>query len=162
MRTVDDDFRLTPIDDADAVVFETDRRYVVLELVESPIEDVVDDDAVVGYFSFPWHAGNGVNFHATRFGFGVLDGALQFSKVFTNKEGVTLGTALPEDRIRDIDREIEFGLIQQLSRQRATTYEPAALERFGLGTELRILYPVRLVEQKTGESVVPTPQESDD
>lgn len=71
--------------DARGLLFETDRRYVVMQFTQSPMDGVVDSDSYIGYVSLPVRDGWRLDFDDPGLAVGWSNLAIVFSDMFDRK-----------------------------------------------------------------------------
>ena len=123
---------------ADGFLFETDRRFVVMQLTESRMEGVADDDSAVLYLSVPFSTREGLDVGHPAIAVGYLEVAAVFSDMFVRKDELSsIRTYRKSDS--KLKWSPDTAELLQLSREHARTPDPALMRELGVGQRLEIL-----------------------
>ncbi len=128
----------TRVPEAQRILFESDNRYVAMDLVEARTSGIVDDDAVVAYLMVPWSGRDGFHFGNPGVGVGWSSVAAEFSEMFNPKSEWNDGLK-PIDWSADPESSPTTRELAELSIQRSTIWDPSLIQEIDAGRRLQIL-----------------------
>jgi hypothetical protein len=137
------------------VLFESDRRDIVMKFTDSRVNGLVDDDDVMAYLSLPLEAPYGPQFDEPRFAVG--RGAMGFvvSGLFDSGDDGSAEHALWEE---NPELDLDSTELLQLSLERSTVYDFEALRGLDPGRGLQILDFASLIEPQEFASAAANPE----
>ncbi len=123
------------------VLFESDRRDIIMHFTESRMNGLVDDDSFVAYMSVPLDPVSGPQFDEPGFAVGWGNSAVALSRLFDGANGNDTPV-----RLDDPEMDLDANELLVLSLERNKVYDPAQLREIDPGVGLQILDYASLIE----------------
>jgi hypothetical protein len=134
------------IRDADGLLLESDRRFIVMQFTNTNMGGVIDSDSAVAYVSLPIDPDRGLDFRDPGLAVGWSSVSVVFSDLFAPKSGER-GKLLPRDWQVPDYWEPDRQLLLEASLERNAIHDRRGVREVGVGEQLEILDYASLIRE---------------